>query len=418
MTESIVKAYEIAKEKYAEIGVDTDAAIAALDKISLSMHCWQGDDVQGFESDAALDGGLAVTGNYPGKARTADELRADMSFAFKLIPGKSKANIHAIYGEPKAGEDRDTMSASRFDAWIDWAKSEGIGLDFNPTFFSHPKASDGLTLSHPDKSIRDFWIEHGIRSREISEYIGKKTGIRSNNNIWIPDGFHDHPYDKFSPRERLKDSLDKIIAKKLDEKYTKDAVESKVFAVGVEAHTVGSHEFYMGYAMANKELMLTLDAGHYHPTEVISQKLSAVLPFVDEVLLHVSRPIRWDSDHVVAYDDELQAIAQEIIRSGCPERVNIALDYFDATINRIAAWAIGMRNTRKALLAALLEPAAIIKKAELDFDYTTRLALGEEIKFYPMSAVWDYYCEKAGVPTGMKWYEEIKKYEKDVLANR
>lgn len=418
MTESIMKAYELAKVKYAEIGVDTEKAVEVLKDIPVSVNCWQGDDVTGFESDGGPDGGIAATGNYPGKARTPEELMADLSFAMKLIPGTKKVNIHAIYGLPKAGEDRDTMSAGRFDIWTDWANSEKIGLDFNPTFFSHPKSSDGFTLAHPDAAIREFWIEHGIRSREISEYIGKKTGIRSNNNIWIPDGFKDIPYDRTAPRARLKESLDKIIAKKLDEKYTKDAVESKVFGLGAEAYTVGSHEFYMGYAAAHPELMLTMDAGHYHPTEVISDKISSVLLFIDEILLHVSRPVRWDSDHVVILDDELRAIGHEIIRSGKTEKINIALDYFDASINRVAAWAIGTRNTMKALLMALLEPSETLTKAENELDYTTRLAMTEELKTYPFAAVWDYYCEKSGVPTGLNWLADVRKYEKDVLFKR
>ena len=410
--------YEEAKKSYAKFGVDTDAAIAKLREVPVSLHCWQGDDVGGFDSKDALSGGILTTGNYPGKARTPDELMADLSFAMKLIPGTKKVNIHAIYALPKAGEDRDTMSPERFDAWIDWANSEKLGLDFNPTFFSHPKSSDGFTLAHPDAAIRDFWINHGIRSREISAYIGKKTGIRSNNNIWVPDGFKDIPYDRTAPRARLKDSLDKVIAKKLDERYTKDAVESKVFGIGAEAYTVGSHEFYMGYAAAHPELMLTMDAGHYHPTEVISDKISSVLLFTDEILLHVSRPVRWDSDHVVILDDELRAIGHEIIRSGKTDRINIALDYFDASINRVAAWAIGTRNTMKALLLALLEPSDTLTKAENELDYTTRLAVTEELKTYPFAAVWDYYCEKSGVPTGLGWLDSVRKYEKDVLFKR
>ncbi len=413
-----LKAYELAKEQYAEIGVDTDAAIARLKDIPLSIHCWQGDDVGGFENDAALDGGLAVTGNHPGKARTREELFADMSFAFGLIPGKKKASVHAIYCEPKKNEDRDTMSCDRFDAWIDFAKQEKIGLDFNPTFFSHPKSGDGFTLSHPDAGIRKFWIEHGKRSRKISEYFGKNLGIRSNNNIWIPDGYKDIPYDREAPRARLAEALDDVIAEKLDPKYTKDSVESKVFGLGTEAYVVGSHEFYMGYAMKNRELMITLDAGHFHPTEVISNKISSLLLFVDEILLHVSRPVRWDSDHVVILDDELNAIAQEIIRNRHEDRVNVALDYFDGSINRIAAWVIGARNTQKALLTALLEPNAALKDAENKFDYTTRLALVEEMKSYPFAAVWDYYCESAGVPVRGAWLDTVKKYENDVLLKR
>ncbi len=417
---SIEKAYELAREQYAEIGIDTDKAIERLKSIPISIHCWQGDDVAGFENlDGSLDGGLAVTGNYPGKAKTPDQLRADMNFAFSLIPGPKKANIHAFYSEPKAVKvDRDSINADCFTEWADWAVEQKIGLDFNPTCFSHPKSSDGLTLSHPDEGIRQFWIDHCIKSREISEFLGKRTGIRSVNNIWVPDGYKDNCYDKVAPRARLLDSLNKIEAKKLDPKYTKDAVESKVFAVGVEAFTVGSHEFYMGYGMKNPDVMVCLDAGHFHPTEVISNKISSLLLFSDEILLHVSRPMRWDSDHVVILDDELQAIAQEVIRNDFEKRVNIALDFFDASINRIAAWVIGSRNTQKALLKAMLEPIDLLKKAEYSFDYTTRLALTEEYKTYPAGAVWDYYCEQMGVPTRDKWLESVRAYERDVLIKR
>lgn len=415
---SITKAYELAKEQYAKIGVDTDAAIERLKSIPLSLHCWQGDDVGGFESDAALDGGLAVTGNYPGKARNREELFADMRFAFGLIPGRKKANVHAIYCRPKKGVDRDAQTPDQFSDWVDFAKAEGVGLDFNPTFFSHPKASDGLTLSHPDKTIREFWIAHGKASRRISESFGRALGIRSNNNIWIPDGMKDNPYDREAPRARLLESLDAICAEKLDPHSTKDAVESKVFAIGTEAYVTGSHEFYMGYAMKNRDVMLTLDAGHFHPTEVISNKISSLLLFIDEILLHVSRPVRWDSDHVVIYDDELQAIAQEILRNGHEDRVNIALDFFDASINRIAAWTIGARNTQKALLAALLEPNAMLKEAENKLDYTKRLVYNEALKSYPLAAVWNYYCETQGVPTALEAYDAIKQYEKDVLSKR
>lgn len=417
---SIEKAYELAREQYAEIGIDTDKAIERLKSIPISIHCWQGDDVAGFENlDGSLDGGLAVTGNYPGKAKTPDQLRADMNFAFSLIPGPKKANIHAFYSEPKAVKvDRDSINADCFTEWADWAVEQKIGLDFNPTCFSHPKSSDGLTLSHPDEGIRQFWIDHCIKSREISEFLGKRTGIRSVNNIWVPDGYKDNCYDKVAPRARLLDSLNKIEAKKLDPKYTKDAVESKVFAVGVEAFTVGSHEFYMGYGMKNPDVMVCLDAGHFHPTEVISNKISSLLLFSDEILLHVSRPMRWDSDHVVILDDELQAIAQEVIRNDFEKRVNIALDFFDASINRIAAWVIGSRNTQKALLKAMLEPIDLLKKAEYSFDYTTRLALTEEYKTYPAGAVWDYYCEQMGVPTRDKWLETVRAYERDVLIKR
>ena len=417
---SVAKAYELAKEQYAAIGVDTDKALERLKKIPLSIHCWQGDDVTGFENlNGSLDGGIAVTGNYPGKAKNPDQLRADMTFAFSMIPGPKKANIHAMYAEPKNGRkvERDRLTDDDFSAWADYAVEQKIGLDFNPTYFSHEKGSDGLTLSHPDKAIRDFWIDHGICCRKISEYFGKRTGIRSVNNIWIPDGFKDLTVDKTAPRERLADSLNKMMIPRIDPAYSVDSVESKVFGIGSEAYVVGSHEFYMGYAMKN-HMMLTLDAGHYHPTEVISNKISALLIFMDELLLHVSRPVRWDSDHVVILDDELLCIAQEIIRGGYDRRVNLALDYFDGSINRIAAWVIGARNTQKALLRAMLEPTECLKKAETEFDFTTRLALAEELKCYPFAAVWDYYCEKEGVPVREKWLSDVRAYEKDVLADR
>lgn len=419
---STAKAYELAKEQYAAIGVDTDKAVEKLSTIPISIHCWQGDDVAGFEkADGGPDGGIAATGNYPGKAKTPEQLRKDLSFALTLIAGPKKCNVHAFYNEPKTGAgtvDRDKLTPEAFTNWADWAVDEKIGLDFNPTYFAHEKSNDGMTLSHPDKGIRDFWIEHGIRSREISEYLGKKTGVRSVNNIWIPDGFKDNPFDRVAPRERLADSLNKIISKKLDPAYTVDAVESKVFGIGSEAFVVGSHEFYMGYAMKNHQLLLTLDAGHFHPTEVISNKISSLLLFMDEILLHVSRPVRWDSDHVVILDDELLAIGQEIIRGGFDKRVNIALDFFDASINRIAAWVIGTRNTQKSLLRALLEPQDVLRKAESTFDFTTRLALTEEYKMYPFGAIWDYYCEKNNVPVREAWLEKVRSYEKDVLLKR
>lgn len=416
---STKKAYEIAREVYGEIGVDTEKVLAKMADFNLSIHCWQGDDVTGFESSgASLDGGLAATGNYPGKAKTAEQLRADMVKAFSLIPGKIKANIHASYLEADKKVDRDAIEPKHFDGWLNWAKEQGVGLDFNPTCFSHPKAADGLTLSHPDKGIRDFWIEHTIRSREISEYLGKALGQRCINNIWIPDGYKDIVYDKTNPRMLLKDSLDKAIAKKLDSKACADSVESKLFGIGSESYVTGSHEFYMGYSMANPQVMLTLDAGHYHPMEYISNKISSLLLFIDELLLHVSRPVRWDSDHVVIMDDELLAIAQEIVRGGYINRVNVSLDYFDASINRIAAWVIGARNTHKAMMRAMLEPTDMLKKMELEGDFTSRLALVEEYKSYPFAAVWDYYCEVNNIPVRDKWLAEVRKYEKEVLSNR
>ena len=418
-SKSIQESYDLAREKYAELGVDTEEALKKLDSIAISVHCWQGDDVTGFENpDAELTGGIQATGNYPGKATTPEELRRDLEKAFSLIPGKKRVNLHAIYLETNGEKvDRDEIEPKHFKNWVDWAKKNGFGLDFNPTLFSHPKADDGLTLSHPDEEIRNFWIEHVKRSRKISEYFGKELGTPSVMNIWIPDGFKDVPADRLGPRQRLKDSLDKALAEKIDKKYHIDAVESKLFGIGSESYVVGSHEFYMGYAIQNN-LALCLDAGHFHPTEVISNKISSISLFVDELLLHVSRPVRWDSDHVVILDDELVAIAQEIIRGNLLERVHVGLDFFDASINRIAAWVIGTRNMFKALLIALLEPSKELQKAEMQFDFTTRLAMLEELKSYPWQAVWDYYCYKKGVPVGMEWLHEVKQYEKEVLLNR
>ncbi|MCL1859676.1 MAG: L-rhamnose isomerase [Oscillospiraceae bacterium] len=418
---SIQKAYEKAKEIYSELGVDTDKALELLKNFTLSVHCWQGDDVGGFEnSGASLDGGLAATGNYPGKARNPKELRDDMAKAFEFIPGIKKANIHAMYLESDSDKkiDRDEIEPTHFDGWVNWAKEQKTGIDFNPTYFSHPKASDGFTLSSSDESIRKFWVEHTKRCRKISEYIGKQTGIRSLNNIWIPDGFKDFTIDKTAPRERLMQSLDESISEKLDPAATGDAVESKLFGIGSESYVVGSHEFYLCYVMKNKQLLLTLDAGHFHPAEFISAKIATIMMFIPELLLHVSRPVRWDSDHVVVMDDELLAICQEIVRGDYGNRINVALDYFDASINRIAAMVIGSRNTLKAMLRAYLEPVELLKKAEADGDLTTRLALLEELKSYPFQSVWDYYCEINNVPVRDKWLADVKKYENDVLSKR
>ncbi len=419
MLKNIEQSFQIAKEVYTKFGVDVDGAIETLNQIPISLHCWQGDDVGGFESDAKqLTGGIVSTGAYPGKARNADELRQDLEKAFSLIPGVKKVNLHAIYLE-NGGVfvDRDQIEPKHFAGWVAWAKEQGIGLDFNPTLFSHEKSSDGLTLSHPDATIRNFWIEHVKRSRKISEYFGKELGIPSIMNIWIPDGFKDIPADRLGPRRRLKESLDACLSEKIDPKYHRDAVESKVFGIGSESYVVGSHEFYMGYALENK-ILLCLDAGHFHPTEVISNKISALSLYLDELLLHVSRPVRWDSDHVVILDEELLAIAQEIIRHDLINRVNIGLDFFDGSINRIAAWTIGTRNMRKALLQALLEPTEILVKAEQTFDFTTRLALLEELKSLPWSAIWDYYCHINDIPVGLSWLDEVKAYENLVLKLR
>ena len=416
---SIQKAYDAAKNIYAEIGVDTDKALKAMEKFVLSVHCWQGDDVIGFENTGeALGGGIATTGNYPGKARNAQELRDDMTKAFELIPGIKKANIHAIYLESDKKVNRDEIEPKHFDAWIDWVKEQKIGLDFNSSCFSHPNAADGFTLSSSDKNIRQFWIEHVKRCRKISEYIGKQTGIRCLHNIWLPDGYKDITIDKTAPRERLMHALDECIKETLDPLAMGDAVESKLFGLGSESYVVGSHEFYLCYVMKNKQLLLTLDAGHYHPTETISAKISTVMMFIEEMLLHVSRSVRWDSDHVVTMDDELLAICQEIVRGDYNNRMNVALDYFDASINRVAAWVIGSRNTQKAMLRAYLEPYEMLKKAEFDGDLTTRLAMSEELKSYPFQSVWNYYCEMNNVPVRDKWLAEVKKYENDVLSKR
>ncbi|MDB6027604.1 MAG: rhaA, partial [Verrucomicrobiales bacterium] len=411
--------FTLAKERYAELGVDVDAALKRLSTIPISLHCWQGDDVGGFEnSGAELGGGIAVTGNYPGKARTPQELRADLDKALSLIPGKHRLNLHAFYGEFGGKKvDRNEIGLEHFKNWISWAKSNGMGMDFNPTFFSHPKAADGFTLSHRDKSTRKFWIEHGIRSRDIGAGFGKALGKPCVTNVWIPDGYKDTPIDRKAPRERLEDSLNQIFAKPISPKLNLDAVEGKLFGIGSESYVVGSQEFYLGYAVKHQKLVC-LDAGHYHPTETIVDKISSVMAHLDEILLHVSRGVRWDSDHVVILNDELQAIAQEIVRGGYLNRVHIGLDFFDASINRIAAWVIGTRCMIKALLMALLEPTETLRTLEATGDFTSRLALLEEAKTLPFGAVWDFYCLKMGVPVAETWLTEVKSYEKDVLAKR
>lgn len=418
-SKSIERSYQLAQERYAQLGVNTDQALAQLARIPISIHCWQGDDVGGFENAGQeLGGGLAVTGNYPGKARTPAELRADFEKALALIPGRHRINLHACYAEMNGKKvERDALSVDQFKNWIAWAKATRIGLDFNQTYFAHPKAADGLTLAHPDKSIRKFWIEHGIRCREIAGEMGKALGQTTLTNIWIPDGMKDTPADRQGPRERLADSLDAIFKKKIDKKYNVDSVEPKLFGIGSESYVVGSHEFYLGYAVSRGTL-LTLDAGHYHPTEGIADKISSVLLFLPEIALHVSRGVRWDSDHVVTLTDELQAIAQEIVWGGHAGRVRIGLDYFDASINRVAAWVIGARNMAKALLLALLAPSAQLKQFEAAGDFTSRLALMEEAKALPFGPVWDYYCHTKEVPVGEAWLAEVKGYEQTVLAKR
>lgn len=418
-TQRIERAFEAAKERYAELGVDVERALKTLEGVPISLHCWQGDDVAGFEnSGMALGGGIAVTGNYPGKARTPDELRADLDHALALIPGKHRLNLHASYGEFGGKRvDRDAVSPEHFEGWIDWAKAKGIGVDFNSTFFSHPKADDGFTLAHKDPAIREFWIEHGIRSREIGAAFGKALGTPCVTNLWIPDGYKDTPADRKAPRERLLTALDRVFEKPISPQYNLDAVEPKLFGIGSESYVVGSHEFYMGYAITRQKL-LCLDAGHFHPTESIADKISAVMLYVPELLLHVSRGVRWDSDHVVTFTDDLQSIAQELVRTGALSRVHIGLDFFDAQINRVAAWVIGTRNTIRAVLNALLEPIETLRHVEAEGDYTTRLALLEEIKALPAGAVWDHYCSNQCVPVAEAWLAEVKRYEADVQFRR
>lgn len=414
----VKKRYEEAKKRYAAIGVNTDEAIKKMADVKISMHCWQGDDVKGFLTpQGELTGGIMSTGNYPGAAHTPDELRQDLEKAYSLIPGKHKLNLHAMYLDTDEEVDLNQIEPKHFTKWVEWAKKQGIGLDFNPTHFSHPMMKDGMTLSHPDKEVRDYWIEHGKRSRKIAEYMGKETGQTCINNFWMPDGMKDNPIDRYTPRKRMMESLDEIFEEKLNEEYTMEAVESKLFGLGAEAYTVGSHEFYMGYGLTRNKL-ICLDAGHFHPTEVISNKLSSLALFSKGIMLHVSRPVRWDSDHVVLMDDELQDIAKELVRNDLLSRTNIGLDFFDATINRIAAWVIGTRNTQKAILKAMLEPIQDLKEMELEFNFTKRIAYTEELKDFPYADVWNYFCEQNGVPVGLEWLEEVRNYEEEVLMKR
>jgi len=411
--------YQAARERYAAIGVDTERALATLRGVSISLQCWQGDDVTGFEdTGAALGGGLAVTGNYPGRARTPDELRADLEKALSLVPGRHRVNLHASYAETGSGAvERDQLEPAHFRGWMDWASERGLGMDFNPTYFAHPKAAAGLTLTHPDEGIRRFWIEHGIRCRRIGAAAGQRLGTPCVTNVWIPDGSKDTPVDRKKPRERLAEALDCIFAEPLDPRHNRDAVEAKLFGIGSESYVVGSHEFYLGYAIRNR-MLLCLDSGHFHPTEVISDKISAVLTWLDEILLHVSRGVRWDSDHVVTLGDELVAIAQELVRGAYLGRVHIGLDYFDASINRVAAWVIGTRAMLKALLWALLEPIETLRNLEAAGDCTRRLVCMEEAKTLPAGAVWDYHCLRQDVPRGPAWLDRVRAYERDVLAAR
>jgi L-rhamnose isomerase len=416
VTQKIQTAYDLARERYEEIGVDTEKVLPQLEQIPISIQCWQGDDVRGFENpEGDLTGGIQTSGNYPGRARTADELRADFEVAMAQIPGKKRLNLHAIYLETDKPVERDVIEPKHFAKWVKWAKAHDLGLDFNPTCFSHP-LSEKATLTHPDAKVRKFWIDHCLACRRISEYFGVELGTPSVMNIWIPDGDKDLPADRIGPRKRLIEALDQIIAAPLG-KHHKVAVEGKLFGIGAESYTEGSNDFYLAYA-ATRKTLLCLDAGHFHPTESVADKISTALCFLDEILLHVSRPVRWDSDHVVLLDDPTIAIAQEIVRCGAISRVNIGLDYFDASINRIAAWVIGARNMRKALLLALLEPAALQRTAEKNYDGAGRMALFEENKSMPWSAVWEYYCASHGIPEGIGWLQNVRGYEKEILPRR
>lgn len=418
MTTHIHQAWELAKQRFAAVGVDAEAALSQLDRLPVSMHCWQGDDVAGFENpQGQLTGGIQATGNYPGKARNAEELRADLDQALRLIPGPKRLNLHAIYLESDTPVARNDIKPAHFANWVAWARERQLGLDFNPSCFSHPLSADGFTLSHPNPEIRQFWIEHCQASRRVSASFGEQLGTPSVMNIWIPDGMKDTPVDRLAPRRRLLAALDEVISEKLNPAHHIDAVESKLFGIGAESYTVGSNEFYLGYA-ASRQTTLCLDAGHFHPTEVISDKISAAILYVPRLLLHVSRPVRWDSDHVVLLDDETQAIAGEIIRHDLFDRVHIGLDFFDASINRIAAWVIGTRNMKKALLRALLEPTAQLRQLELEGDYTARLALLEEQKSLPWQAVWEMYCERHDTPADAAWLSAVRHYEQHVLSTR
>ena len=410
--------YKEAREEYAALGVDTENALAIMGKTPISLHCWQGDDVVGFEqARSSSGGGIMATGNYPGRARNPDELRTDLEQAASLIPGPLRLNLHAIYADAPSLPDRDQIETSHFQSWIDWAKERNWGIDFNPTCFAHPKADDGFTLSHRDSAIRQFWIDHCIACRAIAQEIGRQLENPVVTNIWIPDGYKDLPADRAAPRRRLEESLDAILADKTLTEWNIDAVESKLFGLGVESYTVGSHEFYLAYAVS-RQIALCLDAGHFHPTESLGDKISSVLQFVPHLLTHVSRGVRWDSDHVVLLDDPTREILREIVRSDGLARTHIGLDFFDASINRIAAWTIGTRATQKALLCALLEPTERLREAEQSGDYTSRLALLETAKALPWGTVWAEYCQRADVPGESQWMEVVRTYESEVLSKR
>lgn len=414
----VMRSYEDAQKTYAAWGIDTDAALEALAAIPLSLHCWQGDDVGGFEGGSLYGGGIQATGNYPGKARTPQELRSDLEKALSLIPGRHRVNLHSTYGDYNGRKvERDALTPDLFSTWISWAKKLGIGLDMNTTYFSHPMAESGFTLSSRDRKVRDFWVNHSLRTRDIAEAIGRSLGSPCIVDLWIQDGYKDTPADRYTPRALLKESLDRIYAAKHDPRWVKDSVEGKLFGIGSESYVVGSHEFYLGYAVKN-DLMVTIDMGHYHPTESAADKISAILLFTRELLIHVSRGVHWDSDHVVTLNDDVKAVASEIARADAWARVHVALDYFDASINRVAAWVIGSRATLKALLGALLEPSSLLKKEEAAGNLTARLALMEESKDLPFGAVWNRYCLKQGVPVGSAWMDVVNEYEASVLSRR
>ncbi len=419
-TESLEKRYDCAKAYFKALGVDTDAAIATMLDTAISLHCWQGDDVKGFEvhEESVSGGGIMATGNYPGPALDANTLRKDAEKAFSLIPGKKRFNLHAIYAETNGKVvDRDQIGPEHFANWMAWSKANGIPLDFNPTFFAHPKANDGYTLSHADDEIRNFWIRHDKRCRRIAEAMGKNQGCACVVNHWAPDGAKDQPIDRWSPRKRLMESLDEIFAEKIDPAYCKDAVECKLFGIGSEDYVVGSHEFYLGYALTGPQ-MVCLDMGHFHPTENIYDKISAVLLYKPELLLHVSRGIRWDSDHVVILNDDIRCLFQQIVRGGALSKVNIALDFFDASINRVGAWTIGTRCAQKGLLSALLEPTEMLLTFENANDGAMKLALLEELKTAPVSAVWDMFCKQSNVPIGAEWIDDLIDYDRNVIKKR
>ena len=408
--------YDSAKAAFADWGVDTEAALSRLGQVAISMHCWQGDDVVGFEArTGSSGGGIQATGNHPGRARNPEELRADLEFAYGMIPGRHRLNLHAMYMDTAETPDRDEIEYRHFAPWVDWAKAQGIGLDFNPTFFAHAKADDNLTLSHPDKAIRDFWIEHGKRTREIAARMGAELGSPCVNNIWVPDGYKDIPVDRMAARKRLEASLDAMLAEAQDPAQMLDAVESKLFGIGVEACTVGSHEFYLGYAIL-QQVLLCLDMGHFHPTENIADKLSAVALSLPQILLHVSRPMRWDSDHVILLDDAILGMAHELVSADLLDRTFIGLDFFDATISRTAAWVIGVRNMQKALLRALLCPLADLRAAEERLDFTRRLVMTEEIKDLPYGAVWTEFCARHDRPIGRTLMQELDGYQASVAG--